>query len=393
MMKKFLLMLTFYMCLLAVPAFAQQDPPSAGNLTGTQVTDETAAELWMNAITQLQPQSLIQDTLINNVGLTDPNDITLAENGLASFASQYSTINSTYNAAINGVTDQSTINAAYTTYVNAKTALTNNIVASAQSNMTAAGFATLDNFVLAQKQYIVLGDQYYLPPYLQQCQQHSGYSSVETATLTITSWNPPSPPVGTVTFQVVTSGSATTNGACTGYNIVQAVANVNGHKVSKQQNAYPTQYVSVKSGLLEDSCLNADSCGDDDSEGSAGCCGGGATNIFNYWYFGFWETAFTMTTLDGIGKDCYWDILKHYWCDYPVQNWCNYETSPPDNTFQHAYITDIKSYPYWIVVALMYSWSGHQPWANVGLGRNRGTAVGVSNNLGYPNGFDCTYNP
>jgi hypothetical protein len=188
---KRLLLLSLCLCLLTVSALSQN------NLTGSQINDETAFELYAYALTEMSP-NLMTAELTNNIGL-NPADVSATEGALGTFNTQYGNAITSYNSAVNGVTDPATLNADYSTFFSLRVSATNSLISTLQTNLSTIGFAQLKSYVLTQKTNMALGADYYnnqpytiCPPTCRLL-----FSSVETRTINGTT---------NVAVQVTTSG-------------------------------------------------------------------------------------------------------------------------------------------------------------------------------------------
>lgn len=310
-MRKILLTLVV-ITLLAASAFCQ-------TITGSQIPNETAAELFAYSLTQ--SPDIVINTLTYGVGLTAA-DVTVVENGLQNFNTQYQSAISTYSAAVDSAQNGADITAAFNSYVSARATITNNFLAAAQAQLTPAGYAALTAYVQEMKGSMVLSNTYnIIPPHCQS--QNLGLATVDNHTLNTD---------GSVTTTVTVSGVP--NPMCP-YDTATgtSTASVNGVGSSTNTASGPdTKFMSVTAKFqvfkLENNCYDyeLDLCGDDSAGSGTDTIGGGYYFIFNLWF----EIAWTMTQYTGApGTHCAPQGGVTF-CDFAQNNWCTAATTPPD---------------------------------------------------------------
>lgn len=350
------------------------------NLTGSQITNETAAELWLYQMTQLSPTTLITDTLANNVGLSG-QDINTTITAINNFGAQYQSAIANYNSSVNGVTDQATLSNLHTAFKNNTATITNNAVVFLEDNLSTQGYAALHTYVLNERNSMSLAANYYEnPPYM--C-THLGLSAYESVTLTqnIQPKNPSMTITVTVSGDVVCPTGAT------------AIATATIKGVGTQtKSASGTGFISAVADVYVydpiDECYEDENgvCGDP-SEGSGS--GEGGYFLWNNPQT-FRETARTMVTNTYETSFC---STTGEQCDWIVANWCTVNSQPPDNNMQGQTIWWPRATVplYWLVYARCWTFYTNTlgrpvgPWnCSYGFAWNEG-----NNQPFYP----CTSNP
>jgi len=153
----------------------------------------------------------------------------------------------------------------------------------------------------------------------------------------------------------------------------------------------PNAYMNVFASLALDS-LTGDTCflngtgGCADDESSAIDCSV-MGNIINWLLKYQEEDAYTFTIYLGQYQNCS-QLNPPKWCDWLVNNWCSFDTTPPDSTYNGEYILDQYVHQFWGTVSACYrdiSTNPKGPWICF-----HGAAQGLDGNYGLQR---CTSNP
>jgi hypothetical protein len=78
---------------------------------------------------------------------------------------------------------------------------------------------------------------------------------------------------------------------------------------------------------------------------------------------GYIEVAYTLAQYTGGPRGQCSTVGTTVWCAYPVRNWCTGDTTPPDNSFDGAYINDKALHGYWSAFAVCVRGGTSGPWA------------------------------
>jgi hypothetical protein len=317
------LLLCCCMLLMTASGFGQ-------NLTGSQITNETANELTAYALTQMSSQN-IQAALQYSAGLQNPADVTAALSALQTFNTQYSASIASFNAAQNQSPTQNEVTSNYNSFTSANTAATNSLMSTLAGTLTTNGYAAFQAFVANQQSAnIVLSPDYY-------SNLQIGCSSPIMAGFTVRTFTPiNSGAYGSVNVGVTTGGVA--NSRCGGTASYTATARTQNYGSASQTISGNMQdYLSVS--VVETVILTAsDPCNavvnendpfcEDQSAGDGDDSDGGNYGVS---YGTPWEFATTVVTYNGTKSNCSTGASGITWCDFNVNNWCTASTTPPDN--------------------------------------------------------------